>query len=103
MKKSCPLKLKDFFIFLKQELQKGIEMKKAKGIKPRDVLPGLQAIRDVYNLPRIPVESEGGCLCYYCERHTKRAQSETFFKLLRSGLIFLFHYTELSGSNSCMN
>ena len=58
-------------------------MKKAQGIKPRDVLPGLQVIRDIYNLPRIPVDSEGGCLCYYCEKHIKRAQRRRFFKLPR--------------------
>ena len=58
-------------------------MKKAEGIKPRDVLPGLQAIRDIYNLPRIPVDSEGECLCYYCEKHIKRARRGKFFKLPR--------------------
>ena len=58
-------------------------MKKAQGIKPRDVLPGLQAMRDIYNLPRIPVDSEGECRCYYCEKHIKRAQRGKFFKLPR--------------------
>ena len=56
-------------------------MKKAQGIKPRDVLQSLQVVRDVYNLPRIPVDSEGGCLCYYCEKHIKRAQRKKIFKL----------------------
>ena len=58
-------------------------MKKAEGIKPRDVLPGLQAIRDIYNLPRIPVDSEGGCHCHCCEKHIKRARREKFFKFPR--------------------
>ena len=67
-------------------------MKKAQGIKPHDVLPGLQVIRDIYNLPRIPVDSEGGCLCYYCEKHIKRAQREKFFKLPRYFCILVFCY-----------
>ena len=41
-------------------------MNKAQGIKPRDVLPGLQVIRDIYNLPGIPVDAEGECYRYYC-------------------------------------
>ena len=65
-------------LFWKQELQKA-----QAGIKPRDVLPGLQVIRDICNLPRIPVDSEGRCHCYYCEKHIKRAQRGTFFKLPR--------------------
>ena len=68
-------------------------MKKAQGIKPRDVLPGLQVIRDIYNLPRIPVDSEAGCLCYYCEKHMKRARRETFFKLPRYVFIAPFHHS----------
>ena len=66
-------------------------MKKEQGIKPRDVLPGLQTIRDIYNLPRIPVDSEGGCLCYYCEKHIKRAQREKFFKMPRHVFISLLY------------
>ena len=69
-------------------------MKKAQGgIKPRDVLPGLQAMRDIYNLPRIPVDSEGECLCYYCEKHIKRAQRGKFFKLPRylCGIVFCYN------------
>ena len=58
-------------------------MKKEQGIKPRDVLPGLQAIRDIYNLPRIPVDAEGECHCYYCEKHIKRARRQKIFKLPR--------------------
>ena len=58
-------------------------MNKAQGIKSRDVLPGLQVIRDIYNLPRIPVGAEGECHCYYCEKHIKRARREKFFKLPR--------------------
>ena len=65
-------------------------MKKAQGIKPRDVVPGLQVIRDIYNLPRIPVDSEGGCLCYYCEKHIKRARREKFFKMSRYALFPCF-------------
>ena len=67
-------------------------MKKAQGIKPRDVVPGLQVIRDIYNLPRIPVDSEGGCLCYYCEKHIKRTQREKLFKFPRYFCILFFHY-----------
>ena len=59
------------------------ELQKTQGIKPRDVLPGLQVIRDIYNLPRIPVDSEGECRCYYCEKHSKRARRGKFFKLPR--------------------
>ena len=66
-------------------------MKKAQGIKPRDALPGLQVIRDIYDLPRIPVGSEGGCLCFYCEKHIKRARREKFFKLPRYVFIPSFH------------
>jgi len=68
-------------------------MKKAQGIKPRDVLPGLQAIRDIYNLPRIPVDPEGECLCYYCKKHIKRARWEEFFKLPRYVFIPPFHHS----------
>ena len=70
-------------------------MKKAQGIKPRDVLPGLQVIRDIYNLPRIPVDSEGECLCYYCEKHVKRARREKFFKLPRYVFFPTFHHSFL--------
>ena len=56
-------------------------MNKAQGIKSRDVLPGLQVIRDIYNLPRIDVDAEGECHCYYCKKHIKRARREKFFKL----------------------
>ena len=65
-------------------------MKRSQGIKPRDVLPGLQAIRDIYNLPRIPVDSDGGCHCYYCEKHIERARREKFFKLPR--YVFIPHF-----------
>ena len=58
-------------------------MKKAGGIKRLDMLQGLQAMRDVYKLPRIPVDTEGECLCYYCEKHIKRARREKFFKIPR--------------------
>ena len=68
-------------------------MKKGQGLKPHDVLPGLQVIRDIYNLPRIPVDSEGGCLCYYCEKHIKRAQREKFFKIPRYVFISLLTHT----------
>ena len=68
-------------------------MKKAQGIKPNDVLTGLQVIRDIYNFPRIPVDSEGECHCYYCEKHIKRARREKFFKLSRYVLIVSFHHS----------
>ena len=93
--KSFPLKAtrtERLLYFWKQALQKDIKMKKAQGIKPHDVVPGLQVIRDIYNLPRIPVDSEGGCLCYYCEKHTKRARREKFFKLPRYFCILVFCY-----------
>ena len=76
--------------FSKQELQKDTKMKKTQGIRPRDVLQGLQAIRDIYNLPRIPVDPEGGCLCYYCEKYIKRARRGKFFKLPRYFCIIAF-------------
>ena len=68
-------------------------MNKAQGIKSRDVLPGLQVIRDIYNLPRIPVDAEGECHCYYCEKHIKRARREKFFKLPRYVFILSFHHS----------
>ena len=67
-------------------------MKKTQGIKPLDVLPGLQVIRDIYNLPRIPVDSEGECHCYYCEKDIKRARREKFFKLARYFCEIVFCY-----------
>ena len=67
-------------------------MNKAQGIKSRDVIPGLQVIRDIYNLPRIPVDSEGDCHCYYCEKHIKRARREKCFKLPRYVFITAFHH-----------
>ena len=67
-------------------------MKKAQGFKPRDVLPGLQVIRDIYNLPRIPVDPEGECHCYYCEKHIMRALREKFFKLHRYFVEIVFCY-----------
>ena len=57
--------------------------KKEQGKKSRDVLQGLQVIRDIYSSPRIPVDSEGECLCYYGEKHIKRAQREKFSKMSR--------------------
>jgi len=81
--------VKALFNFWQQELQKDIEMKKVQRTKPRDVLPGLQVIRDIYSLPRIPVDSEGGCLCYYCEKHIRRARREKFFKISRYAFISL--------------
>ena len=80
------------FFKKKQELQKDAKMKKAQGIKPREVLLALQVMRDIYNLPRIPVDSEGECLCYYCEKHIKRAQRGKFFKLLRYFCEMVFWY-----------
>ena len=68
-------------------------MNKAQGIKSRDVLPGLQVIRDIYNLPRIPVDSEGECHCYYCEKHIKRARREKVFKLPRYVFIQSLHHS----------
>ena len=68
-------------------------MNKAQGIKSRDVLPGLLVIRDIYNFPRIPVDSEGKCHCYYCEKHIKRARREKFFKLPRYVFILSFHHS----------
>ena len=77
-------------------------MKKAQGIKPHDVLPGLQVIRDIYNLPRIPVDSEGGCRCYYCEKHLKRSQRKKFFKLPKYVLIpFFLQSTGLLPQRRC--
>ena len=70
-------------------------MKKAQGMKPRDVLPGLQVIRDIYNLPRIPVDSGGECHCYYCEKHIKRARRENVFKLPRYVFISSFRHSLL--------
>ena len=67
-------------------------MNKAQGFKSRDVLPGLQVIRDIYNLPRIPVDAEGECH-YYCEKHIKRARREKFFKLPRYVFIVSFHHS----------
>ena len=68
-------------------------MSKAQGIKSRDVLPGLQVIRDIYNFPRIPVDAEGECHCYYCEKHIKRARREKFFKLPRYVFVLSFHHS----------
>ena len=68
-------------------------MNKAQRIKSRDVLPGLQVIRDIYNLPRIPVDAEGECHCYYCEKHMKRAGREKLFKLPRYVFILSFHHS----------
>ena len=67
-------------------------MNRAQGIKSRDVLTGLQVIRDIYNLPRIPVDAEGECHCYYCEKHIKRARRGKFFKLPRYFCETVFHY-----------
>ena len=67
-------------------------MNRAQGIKSRDVLPGLQVIRDIYNLPRIPVDAEGECHCYYCEKHIKRARRGKFFKLPRYFCETVFRY-----------
>ena len=78
-----------------KELQKDIKMKKAQGIKPSDVLQGLQVIQDVYNLPRIPVDSEGGCLCCYCEKHIKRARRGKFIKMPRYFCEIIFCYKRL--------
>ena len=68
-------------------------MNKPQGIKSRDVLPGLQVIRDIYNLPRIPVDAEGECHCYYCEKHMKRARRKKFFNLPRYVFILSFHHS----------
>ena len=65
-------------------------MNRAKGIKSRDVLPGLQVIRDIYNLPRIPVDTEGDC-----EKHIKRTRREKFLKLPRYVFILSFHSLRL--------
>jgi len=71
-------------------------MKKEQGNKTRDVLQGLQVVRDIYSLPRIPVDSAGECLCYYCEKHIKRAQREKLFKMPRYIFILLFYHIFLS-------
>ena len=63
-------------------------MKKTQGIKPREVLPGLQVIRDIYNLPRIPVDTEGDC-----EKHIKRTRREKFLKLPRYVFIQSLHHS----------
>ena len=70
-------------------------MNRAKGIKSRDVLPGLQVIRDIYNLPRIPVDAEGECHCHYCEKHIKRTRREKFLKLPRYVFILSFYSLRL--------
>ena len=75
-------------------------MKKAQGVKPKDVLPGLQVIRDIYNLPRIPVDPEGECHCYYCEKniHFCQVSGQTDRQTERTLFYLALHLAPLTGS-----
>ena len=66
-----------FLHFLKQELQKDLKMKKAQGLKARDVLQGLQAIRDsIICLGFLLIQKVSAVSVI---KHMKRARREKFW------------------------